>query len=134
MEWNVKMENANFNIFIRTENFKYSEFACPCCGFNIIDEHLVHRLQVLRDYIGAKITILSGCRCRSHNAKVGGEPGSYHLKGMACDFTMKDQSDLALIAESWQNWSGGFHFYERQGFIHLDICPRRRFKGAFPKK
>jgi len=105
-----------------TENFKYSEFACPCCGFNVIDEHLVHRLQVLRDYIGVQIIPLSGCRCRKHNAdpKVGGEPNSYHLKGLACDFTTVNKKNLSLIAAAFGRWSGGFHFYEKQGFIHVD--------------
>jgi len=109
-----------------TTNFWRSEFACRCgCGLDTIDECLVHRIQVLRDYINKTITILSGCRCEAHNTKIGGEPGSYHLKGLACDFELEDLSRISLVGSFQKTWSGGFHYYPEQKFIHVDIRGKR---------
>ena len=69
-----------------THNFSRHEFACNCgCGLDNIDNQIVHRLQVVRDILGVKITINSGCRCKGHNYAVGGKPASLHLEGMAID-------------------------------------------------
>jgi len=112
-----------------TLNFKRSEFACPCCGWDIVNPYLVHRLQVVRDILGAPITITSGCRCYKHNAtkEVGGKPGSLHLRGEAADWTVEDKELLEAAARMLHNWSGGFHYYPEKGFIHTDIGPHRRW-------
>ena len=117
-----------------TENFKRSEFACGCgCGYDSIDERLVHRLQVIRDYIRQSMIINSGCRCLSHNNNVGGAPSSLHTKGQAVDFWVRDSRGIAdghamaRIAQEFGNWSGGFKYYDDKLFIHVDIGPRRRW-------
>ncbi len=110
-----------------TENFSRSEFACKCgCGFDQINIGLIHRLQVIRDILGVPIQVLSGCRCKKHNADplVGGEPDSYHLTGEAADWTV---SEILDIAEALSHWSGGFHYYPDKVFIHTDVGPRRRW-------
>jgi len=105
-----------------TTNFWRSEFACRCgCGLDTIDERLVHRLQVLRDYINKPITVLSGCRCEVHNDKVGGTRDSYHLKGLACDFTVRETLALISTVNAFEHWSGGWHYYLEEAFIHVDI-------------
>lgn len=69
-----------------TENFDRAEFACKCgCGFDNINPLLVTRLQYARRLFGKSIAITSGCRCKKHNAAVGGEQNSSHLKGLAAD-------------------------------------------------
>lgn len=112
-----------------TDNFTKEEFACRCgCGLKSIDEGLVHRLQVCRDIIGESIEVLSGCRCQKHNEVVGGELKSYHLKGDAADWTLKDKEKLRRFGEYMTDkWSGGWHYYPTQGFIHSDIGPKRRW-------
>ena len=109
-----------------TQNFNLEEFSCPCCGFNVINYFLVHRLQVVRDIIGIPMHVLSGCRCQKHNNEVGGKPESQHLLGNACDWTIEDYSmnhSSLLLHE----WSGGFHFYPGDNFIHTDVGLKRRW-------
>lgn len=112
-----------------TQNFKRSEFSCKCgCGYDEVSDELMGRMQVVRDIILEPITILSGCRCTKHNKKIGGEPNSYHLTGMACDWTIPDEAKLKRFATFMNDkWSGGFHYYESQKFIHSDVGPERRW-------
>lgn len=108
-----------------TQDFSKKEFACKCkCGADYIDERLVHRLQVVRDILGVKIDILSGCRCQDHNLSVGGKPESLHLSGQAADWTTEKLIEANKLLK---NWSGGFHFYKDKGFIHTDIGRKRRW-------
>jgi uncharacterized protein YcbK (DUF882 family) len=117
-----------------TENFNLEEFKCPCCDFNIIDERLVNRLQVIRDIIKIPLTITSGCRCVKHNDEVGGKENSLHLLGLAVDWTIKDDPQMLrrVCLNLIDNWSGGFHYYPGKGlsedyFCHCDIGKRRRW-------
>ena len=43
--------------------------------------------QKIRDELGVPVRVNSGCRCRSHNAKVGGVPNSQHIQGYAADLS-----------------------------------------------
>ncbi|HEY0089662.1 MAG TPA: D-Ala-D-Ala carboxypeptidase family metallohydrolase [Candidatus Lokiarchaeia archaeon] len=111
-----------------TTNFNSKEFACKCgCGKDNINIALVNRLQVLRDIINEPITITSGCRCVKHNNSIpGSAPNSNHLLGIATDFTCESIEKLAKLLE---NWSGGFHYYFKRKFIHIDIAHRSRWTG-----
>lgn len=110
-----------------TPNFQDVEFTCRCgCGYMAINPDIVNRLQVIRDIIGLPIKINSGCRCEKHNKEVGGAPNSYHLRGMAIDWTVEEYH-MATIARLLKDWSGGFHFYEGWNFIHIDMGERRRW-------
>lgn len=124
-----------------TENFSRSEFACNCgCGYDKIDERIVNRLQLVRDIARVPIKVNSACRCLIHNAKVGGENGSYHLLGLAVDWCFDDPQGNGLLEKLCikliDNWSGGFHFYPQRTlpngviqppFCHCDIGRRRRW-------
>lgn len=67
-------------------NFNLDEFICKCgCNSLIYEPELVEKLQKVRNAIGGPITIASGYRCESHNKKVGGDPNSRHIKGLAAD-------------------------------------------------
>ena len=47
-----------------TANFSRDEFTCKdMCGYAEVDMRLVQGLQLLRDKLGRKIHIISGCRC-----------------------------------------------------------------------
>jgi len=113
-----------------TQAFSRHEFACKCgCGFDDIDERLVHRLQVVRDIIKIPMIINSGCRCVEHNKNVGGAGGSYHLIGEAADwhFDIIGVNSYFRACMLLRDWSGGFHYYKRQKFFHCDIGPKRRW-------
>ncbi len=105
-----------------TRNFRRREFACKCgCGFDAVQLTLVAHLQTLRDVVGAPVRVLSGCRCWSHNKRVGGKTGSFHLLGKAADVTVEGMSavELRAIAERLGLF-GGIGVYPSRGFVHLD--------------
>ena len=113
-----------------TQNFKRQEFACKgeaCCGHSApIDNRLVSLLQAIRNAAGAPITILSGFRCLTHNARVeGAHPESYHTLGQAADICCKGMrvQDLYTIGLQAAEMEGYGHLiiYEMRGFVHVDI-------------
>lgn len=72
-------------------HFARNEFACPCgkCGgypAGTTNAKLLTILEGLRSHYGKPVTITSGQRCSSYNAKVGGVSNSAHKYGKAADF------------------------------------------------
>lgn len=110
-----------------TQNFSREEFTCRCgCGLMAINPAIVQRLQVIRDIVDLPIHILSGYRCNKHNLEVGGAKESQHMMGNAIDFRIEDYS-MQHLAIMLDKWSGGFHFYQSNNFIHIDIGLKRRW-------
>jgi len=101
--------------------FKDSEIECKCgCGFIKKSEDLISRLDTVREALGVPIVVTSWCRCPKHNAEVGGEPNSAHLKGLAVDLqavTGRRKFILVMLLLA--------HGFKRIGidkdFIHADI-------------
>ena len=85
-------------------------------------------LQDLRDLWGKPMVINSGHRCKSHNAKVGGTEGSQHLKiAFDCVCPKPEQDDFINMAiEAGFN---GIGRYPTRGFVHIDMGPKRSWKG-----
>lgn len=111
-----------------TKNFRREEFACKCaCGLDGISPVLVDTLQRMRDDIGKPIVVNSGVRCAKHNAEVGGEPNSYHLKGMAADIRVADMKPATVAAVAMRYFRGvGIY----RTFVHVDIRRQRTvFRG-----
>lgn len=85
---------------------------------------LTQRMQEIRDHFGKPIKITSGWRSVRVNKIVGGKLASYHLTGMACDFTVEGVSEKLvqryLIQKKWQGGLGFGH-----GFTHVDIRPTK---------
>ena len=119
-----------FVIMVLTKNFNSSEFACkdgtavPSALLSNLLE-LAENLQVLRDELGAPITISSGFRTISHNNKIGGAKNSYHLRAMAADIVVKGYTAnqvftkiLELIKKGMLK-AGGLHCYD--SWVHYDI-------------
>ena len=80
-----------------------------------IDE-LIKKFQKLRDKIGLRIKVNSGCRCVLHNIQVGGSESSSHLRGMAADISCTDMRLLlakALVIFPRVGISGSY--------IHVDV-------------
>lgn len=112
-----------------TKNFSLHEFMCKD-GTQVPKdlipnvEKLAQNLQVLRDFLGEPLHILSAYRTPTHNAKVGGKPNSMHLKALASDLTCASKSPKQLhtiieklIAEKKMT-QGGLGLYK--GFVHYD--------------
>lgn len=92
---------------------------------------LMQQLDVIRNYFGSPLIILSGYRSPQHNENVGGSPSSKHLCGMAADFYIPgyshdevQEATLSLMA-SGQIIDGGLGRYNT--FTHYDIGNRRRW-------
>lgn len=100
--------------------FKRSEFSCPCCQENNINQELLFKLDVARKIAGIPFIINSGYRCKKHNEKIGGKKTSSHLDGDAADIKCEMSWERALILPAL--FCAGFNrvgIYKN--FIHVDI-------------
>ena len=104
-----------------SQHFDSEEFACHCgCGAKTVNPTLIYLLEEIRARIGKPIHILSGVRCKKHNADVGGAPYSQHLLGNAADIQVKGLSSGQLhdIIEN-HFIVGGMGLYNT--FVHIDV-------------
>lgn len=112
--------------------FKESEFYCKCgkCSMpqGTPPDELIDLLVQIREHYGKPITINSGYRCPTHNAKVGGATSSRHTKGDAADFVVKGVKTADVhkyCLEQWPNEHGIAikHNFSNEyaGFVHLDV-------------
>lgn len=128
-----------------TPHFRVREFACRDGSDKILfDPDAAAALEVIRAYYrehvhpGCTISPNSGYRTATYNRRIGGAKASYHVKGMAVDFTVRipnggvvdpqrvyrECNDGAIFGKSWR---GGLGRYAN--FTHLDVGPKRRWKG-----
>ena len=110
-----------------TKNFAVKEFACKCCGKNIIDQRVINMCQVIRDAIGYPIRVSSGTRCEKHNAEVGGEKNSNHVKGLAADLVCESIGAKRLFSVIADMKARGelpemsyAILYIQKDFVHID--------------
>lgn len=86
---------------------------------------LAKNLEVLRKHLGQPIRITSGFRSKEHNKKVGGEPASFHILGMAADIQAGKikPEDVAkaieLLIKEGKIKEGGLGIYRT--WVHYDI-------------
>ena len=103
-------------------NFSRSEFACGCgCGFDAVSEDLVTRLQILRNELGTPIKVISGCRCPTRNAYVGGKQDSEHLRGEGADIecaTSADRHRMKVVIYSRRLFN---RVGNSSGFLHVGV-------------
>lgn len=114
-----------------TTNFTKKEFECrdgsampPQVLENV--KLLAKELQVLRDFVGKKITINSGYRSKAYNATLkGASPKSQHLLGKAADITIAGMSPkqvaetIEKLIQEGKMKQGGIGIYKT--FTHYDI-------------
>ena len=90
-----------------TKNFSRSEVACKgkdCCEHTAaVSPQIMQVAQKVRDFMGERIDISSGFRCRRHNASLPqSSPTSFHCTGQALDLRVpkgygKKKKMLAFI-------------------------------------
>ena len=115
-----------------TKHFKVREFRCRDGSDAIfISEGLVQILEQIRCHFGKAVTINSGYRTNSHNAKQkGASARSQHLYGLAADFVVSgvDPDRVADYAEELLGNTGGVGRYDT--FTHIDVrAVKARWKG-----
>jgi hypothetical protein len=106
--------------------FKRHEFKCKCgkyCnGFPVeMDMKLLKIADDVREHFGKPITVSSGVRCETHNARVGGVSGSRHKRGKAMDFRVKD-IPASIVLPYVQSKSGIRYAYAiDSNYVHMDV-------------
>ena len=84
-----------------------------------MDVDFLAKLDKAREYANLPFIINSAYRSPEHNAKVGGKPGSSHIKGLAVDISAKDSRTRFLILDAL--FAVGFtRIGIADSFIHVD--------------
>lgn len=114
--------DKTFLINGQKSNFKVREFRCKDGSDSIlIDSELVKTLQNVRSHFGKPLSITSAYRTESHNKSVNGATSSYHIKGMAADFTVTGVSNREIASYLEKSGAKGIGFYNYTGgFVHVD--------------
>lgn len=101
-----------------TANFSVQEFECSCgkCLETLINLDHVAKLQKLREDLNASIKINSAYRCPEHNAAVGGEKNSMHMKGHATDIVVQGMTPNE-VADACEHFDGLGRY---DTFTHID--------------
>jgi len=109
-----------------SQHLTYGEIACKCgCGFGLYDgdfsKSTVRAFEKIRERVGVPLRVNSGCRCKTHNAAVGGSLDSRHIHGDAMDIDTPDGwTDEAFytVCDDVIGYAGGVGIYE--GRVHID--------------
>ena len=117
----------------RWKNFSPRELACKGTGSLLVDEVALDKLQELRDKLGVPLLVTSAYRSAEHNKKVGGAKESYHMKGVAFDIRMENQDPMAFELAAREVGFRGVGYYQKQGFMHIDLGPERTWGKPFPR-
>jgi hypothetical protein len=105
-------------------HFSFSEVACRCGGENADCKRIwtkrrtFRMMEKYRRKSGLSYPVVSGCRCPTENASVGGVSTSFHLKGRACDV------QAIFPVSTVKDWHVATHigFGSSSGHVkHIDI-------------
>lgn len=114
-------------IHIHDEDLKYfkiSDFACPCCGLNLVDAQLMLLIDNLRERLGRPLVISSATRCPKHNEEVGGAGLSTHMEGKAIDLAYRNNAQqfelIRVIIE--QGHFKRIGTYSDKKCVHIDTA------------
>ncbi len=108
-----------------SKHFSRREFLCKCgCGFATVDVELVAVLEDVREHFDSGVTINSGCRCKEHNKRVGGEPDSEHTRGTAADIVVDGVPAHEVHAYLSMKYAGRYGIGKYQNRTHIDVRQR----------
>ena len=106
--------------------FTRGEFACKCgrfCNGYPAEprRELVQLADQAREHFGAPATVVSGLRCKQHNANVGGVENSQHMYGEAVDLTIRGVSGDDLLAYLLKQSGVRYAYKINETNVHFDI-------------
>ena len=117
--------NSNGLSWDNIKHFKKSEFTCKCgCGLNNMNLKVVEIADQIREHFGKPCIVNSGCRCTSHNKKVGGVANSRHLQGKAIDLYVQGVSGNTLLSYTKQLVNQGklrYTYLIGGNAVHIDV-------------
>ncbi|WP_342278421.1 MULTISPECIES: D-Ala-D-Ala carboxypeptidase family metallohydrolase [unclassified Candidatus Tisiphia] len=107
--------------------FTHQELACRQTGQIILAAGFAEKLVALRSKFNCPMQLISTCRSKEYNRKIGGVPNSFHIYDYprygftgccAIDVATSDNTIKGnLISLAWQlGWSIGIN----KNFTHLD--------------
>ena len=120
----LKEEKTNLQV---TKNFNMSEMEFyDRVPANLLEnaKEVLANVQILRDALGAPVSIMSGYRSPERNAEVGGATKSQHMEGNATDLQCKTKTPLEMynmvekLIKEGKMKQGGLGIYD--GWIHYD--------------
>ena len=99
-----------------------------------MDPRLFDVLAAVQRRVGSDETwdVISAYRAPETNAARARQSGrvsrvSLHMSGMACDCRLPDRDSLGIARVAGELQMGGVGLYRRDGFVHLDCGPARRW-------
>lgn len=102
--------------------FGKDEFACRCgCGSSEMEEKLIKAADKVRGHFGNPMTVSSGRRCATHNARVGGVSNSRHLSGKAMDFCVRGMSASMVLTYVEKLPEIRYAYAIDSNYVHMDI-------------
>jgi hypothetical protein len=103
--------------------FSNKEIRCHCgCGFDTAHPLLMAILNSIREELGRPLYANSICRCRNHNTAEYGKNDSAHLKGMAADLRVENDSErFALLHAIFNNHHEVVRIFLGKNYVHIDI-------------
>jgi len=111
-------------------------FRCRGFGTSIpLDPRLVETVLAAAEHFEARrVNIISAYRSPKFNdalAKKGRHVASEskHTRGEAMDFGIPGVGAAKIGAWLWDNFDGGVGTYRSDGFVHIDVGPKRRWSG-----
>ena len=124
---------------MHSEHFSFDECSCKHCGKNWTDPRLITLAEKVRHILGDRPMIVHCvCRCRDHNAAVGGSPNSQHMYGRAMDFHINELTPWTIYTRLLDGVRRG-QLPELRGLfvydwgIHID-CREDTFRHADYRK
>ena len=108
--------------------FRREEFACKCGGKYCdgypaeMRREVVEICDQLRSHFGVPVTVVSGLRCRRHNAACGGTANSQHMYGEAVDIRVQGVSQAEVEAYLDTRTDVRYHYpISGSRNVHFDI-------------
>lgn len=113
-------------------NFTVNELTCKCgCGQAEMDATFMSKLQLIRSQLGKPMTVSSGYRCPSHNARVSstGHNGP-HTTGHAADIRIYGSDATRMMEMALRVGMSGIGVKQKGEhtgrFLHVDDLPQKR--------
>jgi hypothetical protein len=107
----------------------------PDRGRSGLNGRLLGILSQVDAHFNRRAIVVSGCRSRTHNRRIGGARESYHLRCMAADIYIPGVSKGRLWRYLLKHSTrGGLGTYCRSSFVHVDVGPRREWAWGCGRK
>jgi uncharacterized protein YcbK (DUF882 family) len=104
-------------------------------GHRGLHPRLVGLLYITARHFRSPVIVISGCRSRAHNRRIGGARQSWHVRCMAADIRVQGVSEHRVVRYARTlPGRGGIGTYCRNSVVHIDVGPRREWHQRCGRK